>query len=109
MNMCLNFAAFGFILEIDDLFTRSNFYIRIKDQYSLFSDHKLTLRRYYEMGSLMVFVPDRCKPKNAKAAAVLNFIKPHVVVLGYCLLMANPFEVGRQAEAFFNDGGWFWY
>ena len=103
MDMCLNFAAFGFILEIDDLFTQTNFYKRLKDQYSLFPGPKVALRQYYEMGSFLVCVPDCCKPKNVTVLKVLGLVKLHIIVLGYCFLMANPQKLLEQVES------WEWY
>lgn len=52
MDICMNFAALAFLLEIDDLLVAQNWFVVLKSEYNLFEDDEYPLSELKEMGSI---------------------------------------------------------
>lgn len=52
MDICMNFAALAFLLEIDDLMVSQNWFTLLKSKYNLFEEAEYPMSDLEEMGSM---------------------------------------------------------
>ena len=76
MDITMNFAAFAFVMELDDLVVSNNAFTKYKAEYSLFDQESYTKDQIDEMGTLLSLIPDKVRPKKGMLRTLLLYIKP---------------------------------